>query len=54
MCGCFENRAYSYIYTEGFLCNKTKKRGVAIEYGANFTIKYKKTDKSIRHLKTNS
>ena len=35
MCGCFENRAYSYIYTEEFSCNKAKKWSVAVEYGAD-------------------
>ena len=35
MCEHYENRTYSYTYTEGFSCSKTKKRGAAIEYGAN-------------------
>ena len=35
MCENYENRAYSYTYTEEFSCNKAKKRGVAVEYGAD-------------------
>lgn len=35
MCENYENCAYSYTYTEEFSCNKAKKRGVAVEYGAD-------------------